>query len=76
MGQAGHSLLTEELLALGEDITTILDEYNTQEDLELAQAISSILPHTDTADVEMEEVNVTSGFKPEVGHSGYNVNLL
>ena len=68
MGQAGHSPLTEELLALGEDITTILDEYNTQEDLELAQAVSSILPHTDTADVEMEEVNVTSGFKPEVGH--------
>ena len=76
MGQAGHSPLTEELLALGEDITTVLDEYNTQEDLELAQAVSSILPHTDTADVEMEEVNVTLGFEPEVGHSGYDVNLV
>ena len=60
-GQAGRSPLTEELLALGESVTTVLDQF---EDPEIAQAISNILLSTDTADVEMEEV--ASGFQPEV----------
>ena len=70
-GQAGQSPLTEELLALGESVTMVLDQF---EDLEIAQAVSNILPHMDTADVEMEEV--ASGYQPEVGHMGYDVNLV
>ena len=74
--QAGRSPLTEELLTPGEDLTTVLDGYDIPEEQELAQAISSILAHMDTADVEMEEVNVTTGFEPEVGRTGYDVNLI
>ena len=74
--QASHSPLMDELLALGEDLMTVLDEYDISEEQELAQAISSILPRTDTTDMEMEEVNVATGFEPEVGHMGYNVNLI
>ena len=70
-GQAGRSPLTEELLAPKESVTTVLDQF---EDPEIAQAVSNILPPTDTADLEMEEV--ASGFQPEVGHMGYNVNLV
>ena len=76
MGQAGHSPLTNELLAPGEDLTTVLDEYNIPGEQELAQAVSSILPHTDAVDVEMEEVNVAMGFEPEVNRKGYDVNLV
>ena len=70
-GQAGRSPLTEELLAPGESVTMVLDQF---EDPEIAQAVSNILPHMDTADVEMEEV--ASGFQPEVGRMGYDVNLV
>ena len=70
--QAGWSPLTEELLAPGEHITTILDDQ--YEDLEIEQAVANIPPHTDLVDVEMEDA--TSGFEPEVSHSGYDVNLL
>ena len=63
-GQAGCSPLTNELLALGEDLTVMLDEYDIPGEQELAQAVSSILPHMDAADVEMEEVNVATGFEP------------
>ena len=70
--QAGQSPLTEELLAPGEHVTTVLnDQY---EDPEIEQAIAHIPPHTDPADVEME--NATSGFEPEVSCSGYDVNLV
>ena len=70
--QAGRSPLTEELLAPGEHVTTILnDQY---EDPEIEQAVAHIPPHTDPADVEMEDV--TSGFEPEVSHLGYDVNLV
>ena len=72
--QAGHSPLTDELLTPGEDLTTVLDGYDIPEEHELAQAISSILPRMDTVDVEMEEANVTTGFEPEVGRMGYDVN--
>ena len=70
--QAGRSPLTEELLALGEHITTILDDQYT--DLEIEQAVANIPPHTDLVDIEMEDA--TLGFEPEVSRSGYDVNLV
>ena len=70
--QAGRSPLTEELLALGEHVTTILnDQY---EDPEIEQAIANIPLHTDPADIEMEDA--PSSFEPEVSRSGYDVNLI
>ena len=55
--QAGRSPLTDELLALGEDVTTVLDyQYNTQEDPEIAQAVAHIPPCT--------EINAPPGFEP------------
>ena len=70
--QASRSPLTEELLAPGEHVTTILhDQY---EDPEIEQAVANIPPHTDLADVEMEDA--TSGFEPEVSRLGYDVNLI
>ena len=70
--QASQSPLTEELLAPGEHVTTILnDQY---EDQEIEQAIANIPPHTDPGDIEMEDA--TSGFEPKVSHSGYDVNLV
>ena len=70
--QASQSPLTEELLALGEHVTTVLDDQ--YEDPEIEQAVANIPPHTDPADIEMEDA--TSGFEPEVSHSGYDVNLV
>ena len=75
--QAGHSPLTDELLTPGEDVTTVLDyQYEVQEDPEIAQVVAHIPPHTDNADVEMEDVNAPLDFEPEFGHSGYDVNLV
>ena len=77
VSQAGCSPLTDELLALGEDVTTVLDyQYDAQEDPEIVQAIVHIPPHADTVDVEMEDVNAPPGFEPEFSHSGYDVNLV
>ena len=70
--QAGRSPLTKELLAPGENVSTILDDQ--YEDLEIVQAVSNIPLHTDPADVEMEDV--PSGFEPKVSRSGYDVNLI
>ena len=70
--QAGRSPLTEELLALGKNVTTVLDDQ--YEDPEIVQAVSNIPLYTDPADVEMEDA--PSGFEPEVSHSGYDVNLV
>ena len=70
--QAGRSPLTEELLALGENVTTVLDDQ--YEDPEIAQAISNIPLHMDLADVDMEDA--PSGFEPEVSRLGYDVNLV
>ena len=57
--QASRSPLTDELLAPGDDVTTVLDcQYDVQEDLEIAQAIAHIPPRSDAMDVEMEDVNV------------------
>ena len=70
--QAGRSPLTEELLAPGENVTTVLDDQ--YEDPEIEQAISNIPLHMDPADIEMEDA--PSGFEPEVSRSGYDVNLV
>ena len=56
--QASRSPLTDELLAPGEDVTTVLDyQDDVQEDLEIAQAVVHIPPRTEATDVEMEDVN-------------------
>ena len=69
--QTGHAPLTEELLAPGEDVTTVLDyQYDTQEDPEIVQAVLNIPPCTDMAQMEMEDVNAPLGFEPGVGHLG------
>ena len=70
--QASRSPLTEELLAPGEHVTTVLDDQ--YEDPEIEQAVAHIPPHTDLADVEMEDE--TLGFEPKVSHLGYDVNLV
>ena len=67
---AGRSPLTDELLALGENITELL---NYEEDLEVMAAIAN-LPRVD--DVEMRDINAPPGFDPEVGHSRYDHNLV
>ena len=75
--QAGHSPLTDELLTLGGDVTTVLDyQYDVQEAPKIAQAVAHIPPCSDATDVEMEDVNAPPGFEPEVGHSGYDINLV
>ena len=77
VSQAGRSPLTDELLAPGEDVTTVLDyQYDVQEDPEIPQAIVHIPPCSDATDMEMEDVNAPLGFEPEFGHSGYDVNLV
>ena len=77
VSQASRSPLTDELLALGEYVTTVLDyQYDVQEDLEIAQAVAHIPPCSDAADVEMEDVNAPPGFEPEFSCSGYDVNLV
>ena len=70
--QASRSPLTEELLAPGEHVTTVLDDQ--YEDLEIEQAVANMALHTDPMDVDMEDA--TSGFEPEVSCSGYDVNLV
>ena len=70
--QAGRSPLTEELLAPGEHVTTILDDQ--YEDPEIEQAIAHNPPCMDLANVETEDV--TSGFEPKVSRLGYDVNLV
>ena len=65
--QAGRSPLTDELLAPGEDVTTVLDyQYDVQEDPEIAQAVAHIPPHSDAMDVEMEDINSPPGFEAKV----------
>ena len=75
--QASHSPLTDELLTLGEDVMTVLDyQDDTQEDPEITPAITNIPPHSDEADVEMQDVNAPPDFEPEFSHTGYDVNLV
>ena len=80
VAQPGCSPLTDELLALGEELTGELDYEEVEEnnpgppDLEVAQAVANI-PEADI-DIEMRESNVPPGFEPEVTRSGYDVNLV
>ena len=69
--QSGHSPLTTEILAPEENISDLLDYEDDvqQEDPEIVQAVTNIPQNTGEPDVEMEEDNRTSGFKPEVGRS-------
>ena len=75
--QPSHSPLMEELLAPGEDVTTVLNyQDNVQEDPEIAWAIVNIPPCSEATDMEMQDVNAPLGFEPEFGHSGYDINLV
>ena len=78
----GRSPLTNELLALDEELTEMLDYEDVEEndpgvpDPEIAQAVAHI-PQADAfADVEMHESQPPLGFEPEVSRSGYDVNLV
>ena len=80
--QPGHSPLTSELLALGEELTEVLDYEDVEEndpdapDPEITQAVAHI-PLADTyANVEMQESHLPPGFEPEVSRSRYDVNLV
>ena len=80
--QPGHSPLTSELLAPGEELTEVLDYEDVEEndpgvpDPEIALAVAHI-PQADAfADVEMQESHPPPGFEPEVSRSGYDVNLV
>ena len=80
--QPGRSLLTSELLALGEEVIADLDYEDMEEtnpdqpDPEIIQAVAHI-PQADAyADVEMQESHPPLGFEPEVTRSGYDVNLV
>ena len=58
-------------------MTDFLDyEDDVQEDPDIAQAVKHISKPTDDVDIEMEEENSAPGFKPEFGHSCYDVNLV
>ena len=67
---AGQSPLTDELLAQGGNVTQLL---NYEEDPEVIAAIAN-LPKVD--DVEMRDINAPPVFDPEVGCSGYDLNLV
>ena len=80
--QPGHSPLTSELLAPGEELTDVLDYEDVEENNlgvpnpEIAQAVVHI-PRADTfTDVEMQESHPPPGFEPEVSRSRYDVNLV
>ena len=80
--QPGHSPLTSELLALGKELTEVLDYEDVEEndpdvpDPEIAKAVAHI-PLVDAyANVEMQESHPPPGFEPEVSRSGYDVNLV
>ena len=82
VAQPGHSPLTSELLAPGEELIGELDYEDVEEadlgqpDPEIIQAVAHI-PQADAwADVEMQESHSPPGFEPEVSRSGYDVNLV
>ena len=80
VAQPGHSPLTNELLAPGEELIGVLDYEDVEEadlslpDPEVVQAVAHI-PKAD-ANVEMQESHAPSGFEPEVTRSGYDLNLV
>ena len=80
--QPGHSPLTSELLAPGEELIPDLDYKDVektdpdQPDPEIVQAVAHI-PQADTyANVEMQESHPPPGFEPKVTRSRYDVNLV
>ena len=77
-GQAGHSPLISELLAPEENVSDLLDYEDDiqQEDPEIVQVVANISKASDDADIKMEEDNQASGFEPEFGCSGCDVNLV
>ena len=82
VAQPGHSPLTSELLAPGEELIGALDYENVEEadlghpDPEIVQAVAHI-PRADAwADVEMQESHPPPGFKPKVSRSRHDVNLV
>ena len=82
VAQPGHSLLTSELLAPGEELIGDLDYEDVEDadpglpDPEIIQAVANI-PQADAwADVEIQESHSPPGFEPEVSRSGYDVNLV
>ena len=82
IGQPGRSLLTSELLALGEELIGELDYEDVEEadpshpDPEIIQAVAHIPQANAWADVEMQESHSPPGFEPKVSRSGYDVNLV
>ena len=80
--QPGHSPLTSELLALGEELTEVLDYEDVEEndlgvpDPEITQAVAHIPQAGTFANVEMQESHPPPGFEPKVSRSGYDVNLV
>ena len=80
--QPGHSPLTSELLALGEELIEDLDYEDVKEtdlgqpDPEIIQAVAHIRQAVAWADVEMQKSHSPLGFKPEVTRSRYDVNLV
>ena len=79
--QPGRSLLTSELLAVGEELIGELDYEDVEEtdpgpDPEMAQAVAHIPKADAWADVEMQESKAPPGFEPKVSRSGYDVNLV
>ena len=82
VAQPDCSPLTSKLLALGEELIGELDYDDVEEtdlshaDPEIIQAVAHIPPADAWADVEMQESHSPPGFEPEVGRSGYDVNLV
>ena len=80
--QPGHSPLTSELIALGEELTEVLDYEDVEEnnlgvpDPEISQAVAHISLANAFTDVEMQESHPPLGFEPKVSRSGYDVNLV
>ena len=80
--QPGHSPLTCELLALGEELTEVLDYVDVEEnnpgvpDPEITQVVAHIPQANAFADVEMQESCPPLSFECEVSRSGYDVNLV
>ena len=68
---AGRLPLTNELLALGENVTDML---YYEDDQEIATAIANIPQQSE--DVEMLEADAPPGFEPEISHTGYDHNLV
>ena len=79
-GQSRCSPLTNELLALGEELIGDLDYEDVKEtepapDPEITKAVAHIPKADACADVEMQDIRPPLGFEPEVARCGYDVSL-